>query len=193
MMNKMMKKVAIAFTAATMMIAGATTASANETKYVANEIGVNVRQSATADSARLGGLYKGDAVDVISENNGWAKINYNGKTAYITNSVLSNTKPDMRDYGYASGLYGNGKIWSNNAGTPDYVKTAANQAHKSQYTVNVNGYLALRSDPAFNYGNEIAQLHTGDVVNFKENYGTYWCVYVPSIGQVGFVNSNYLV
>ncbi len=193
MMNKMMKKVAIAFAAATMMIAGATVASANETKYVANDIGVNVRQAATADSARLGGLYKGDAVDVISENNGWAMINYNGRTAYVTNSALSYNKPAPQQYGYASGITADGQIQTNNAGTPDYVKTQSNEATKEQYTVKVDGYLALRSDPAFNYGNEIGQLHTGDVVNFKTSYGTYWCVYVPATGMVGFVNCNYLV
>ena len=192
MMNKMMKKLIIAIAAA-MTLTTATAAFANETKYVASDIGVNVRQGASADSARLGGLNKGDAVDVVTVNNGWALINYNGGTAYVTDGALSYNKPVVQDYGYARGIDANGNFVSNNAGTPDYVRTNANQATKDQYTVNVNGYLALRSEPSFNYGNEIGQLHTGDVVNFKENYGTYWCVYVPATGMLGFVNSNYLV
>ena len=194
MKNTMMKKIAVAFAAATMAIAGTTiAASANETKYVANDIGVNVRQAPTADSTRLGGLYKGDAVDVVNVNNGWALINYGTGTAYVTDSALSYNKPVVQEYGYARGINAQGEFVSNNNGTPSYVKTNANQANKQQYTVKVDGYLALRSEPAFNNSNEIGQLHTGDVVNFKENYGTYWCVYVPATGMLGFVNSNYLV
>ncbi len=193
MMNKMMKKIAIAFAAATMTIAGSAMAFANQTKYVSNDIGVNVRQAASADSNRLGGLYKGDAVDVISVENGWAKINYNGATAYVTSGVLSDSKPAAPSYGYASGIAADGQLKTNNAGTPSYVNTSEKQATKENYTVQVNGYLALRSNPAFNYNNEIGQLHTGDVVQFRENYGTYWCVYVPATGMVGFVNCNYLV
>ena len=55
------------------------------------------------------------------------------------------------------------------------------------------GYLALRSQKAFNKDNEIAQLNTGDKVEVIEKEdSTYWYVYVPKLGKEGYVDKNYL-
>ena len=179
-----MKKVAIAFVAATMAIAGsAMVASANETRYVANDIGVNVRQSATADSARLGGLYRGDAVDVVAElGNGWTQINYGGGRAYVISDCLSYTKP-AKSKSYQEYMDNN------------YSSATDKQSHilRGFGTVCVdNGYLALRSEPAYAYENEIAHLYTGDKIQYAgDACGSYVTVYTES-GQFGWVNENYL-
>ena len=194
MMNKFMKKLAIAVTAATMTVTGAgMLASANETKYVANDIGVNVRQAANANSKRLGGLYKGDAVDVINVNNGWAKINYNGKTAYIINDVLSNTKPAVAPAGYNSKY-----TWikeTNSSNTSRIKAQRGEMSHDNDtFTVNVpSGYLALRYSAVTDPANEIGQLRNGQMVQVQQ-YGTQFdYVYVPATGAYGYVNNDYLI
>ena len=197
-MNKMMKKIAIAFAAAAMTItATGMIASANETKYVANDIGVNVRQAATAESARLGGLYKGDAVDVISVNNGWAKINYNGKTAFVTNNVLSNTKPAASTSTSTKGV--NSRYpWikeTNSSNTTKIQNQRGQMSHDNNtFTVKVaSGYLALRSSAVPDPANEIGQLHTGQMVQVQQFGSQFDYVYVPATGAYGYVNNDYLV
>lgn len=50
--------------------------------------GLNVRASANKHSEVLGKLSQGNVVDVISIENGWANINYNGWQAYVSTSYL---------------------------------------------------------------------------------------------------------
>ena len=67
------------------------------------------------------------------------------------------------------------------------------------WTVSVSqGYLALRSSPARdNDANVIGKLYSGNQVyvyifsyiNFSDQY---WYVYAPSLGQWGYVDSNYI-
>lgn len=51
--------------------------------------GLNVRASANKNSEVLGQLPKGNIVDVISIENGWANINYNGRQSYVSVSYLT--------------------------------------------------------------------------------------------------------
>ena len=61
-------------------------------------------------------------------------------------------------------------------------------------TVKVDkGYLALRSEKAYDKNNEIGQLNTGDTVELIEKEdSTYWYVFVPKLGKEGYVDKNYL-
>ena len=193
MMNKFMKKIAIAFAAATMMIAGASMmASANETKYVANDIGVNVRQAASADSQRLGGLYMGDAVDVIAVNNGWAMINYNGRTAYVINDALSYTKP------YVPSGVNNTYTWIKETNSSNSSRIQAARGYMSHdnntFTVNVaSGYLALRYSAVTDPANEIGRLYSGQMVQVQQYGSQFDYVYVPALNAYGYVNNDYLI
>ena len=51
--------------------------------------GLNVRASANKNSEVLGQLSQGNVVDVISIENGWANINYNGWQGYVSTSYLT--------------------------------------------------------------------------------------------------------
>lgn len=50
---------------------------------------LNVRASANKNSEVLGQLSQGNVVDVISIENGWANINYNGWQGYVSTSYLT--------------------------------------------------------------------------------------------------------
>lgn len=44
---------------------------------------VNVREGASETAKKLGVAYRGDKFDLIEKTNGWCKIRYNGKEAYV--------------------------------------------------------------------------------------------------------------
>ena len=69
------------------------------------------------------------------------------------------------------------------------------EASCNTYRVNVvTGYLALRTDPSYNSGNEIGELYSGDTVQVQDSSdSTYWYVYSPKLNKSGYVNRNYLV
>lgn len=205
MMNKMMKKVAIAFAVATMAVVGTSAAFAadpvvavsqalnytvapeNGTYYVNNEEGLTVRALPTKESARIGGVYRGDQVNVtgrVYENgtaDGWMQINFNGQTGYIRDH-LSTTKPAPIQPSY-------------NGATDDHgYKANANTATKKQYTVSVapGTYLALRNAKSSADSAIVGQLQNGAKVTVIDGNGEFWTVSTAN-GSKGYVNSNYLV
>ena len=66
--------------------------ASNKTAYATGDI--NVRSSYSSSSSAVGYLKKGDSVTIIGVgSNGWSKVTYNGKTAYIKSDLLTATKP----------------------------------------------------------------------------------------------------
>ncbi|MRN23375.1 SH3 domain-containing protein, partial [Romboutsia ilealis] len=59
-----------------------------ETKEV-NTDSLNVRSGPSTSHSKIGTLSKGTKVSVISESNGWSKILYNNKEAYVSSQYLS--------------------------------------------------------------------------------------------------------
>ena len=49
---------------------------------------INVRASASEDAERLGVLAGGDSVELLANENGWCKINYNGRVAYVKSDYV---------------------------------------------------------------------------------------------------------
>ena len=66
------------------------------------------------------------------------------------------------------------------------AKAAAGTTFKVKVT---DGYLALRSEKAFDKGNEIGQLNTGDLVEVTNRKdATYWYEYVPRLDKSGYLD-----
>ena len=75
------------------------------------------------------------------------------------------------------------------------IPSSAHAIGTSSYVVKVdNGYLALRSAPAYDSKNEIGALYTGDIVNVVDTTSnpTYWQVQTSKYSGTGWVNKNYL-
>ena len=66
------------------------------TKYVTTDA-LNVRDAANWSAKKLGVLAKGTNVDVISINNGWAKIKYNGNYGYISSTYIKAVTTETSD------------------------------------------------------------------------------------------------
>lgn len=85
--------------------------AATQVKYVNSTTGLNVRSGPSTSHQKLGRLAYKEKVTVLSTSNGWSKINYNGTTAYVSDSYLQNTIPS-----------GNTSVSTNAAGVIAYAK-----------------------------------------------------------------------
>ncbi len=67
----------------------------NQTVYAKNE--TNIRESYSTTSKSFGMLEVGESIVRIGVgDNGWSKVTYNGKTAYVYSSNLTTTKPEQK-------------------------------------------------------------------------------------------------
>lgn len=62
-------------------------------EYITTEY-LNVRSGAGTNFEKLGLLKKGEKISVISEENGWCKISYNGKDGYVFAEYLKEVKTE---------------------------------------------------------------------------------------------------
>ena len=135
------------------------------TKKVVTATSLNFRSGAGTKYSIIGSIKKGTEVSVISESNGWSKINYGGKTGYVSSNYLAN------------------KSESSNNGSSNTTEDV-----KYNKIVNASG-LNFRTGPGTNYS-KIATLSYGTEVGvISESNG--WSK-VSYNGKVGYVSSSYL-
>ncbi len=78
--------------------------------------GVNVRASYSSDSEIIGGLSKGQAVEITgTTDNGWVRVKFGGKTAYVYADYLSWSEPVVDTY--VKNAYVNGTVLDASYGT----------------------------------------------------------------------------
>ena len=63
---------------------------------VVNTDGLNVRTGPSTSYQSIAKIDKGTKVEVISESNGWSKINYNNKTAYVATRYLDSISQNQQ-------------------------------------------------------------------------------------------------
>ena len=73
-----------------------TTQQYKEIKVV-NTDGLNVRKGPSTSYESIGKIDKGTSVEVISESDGWSKINYKNTTAYVATSYLDKKSTNTED------------------------------------------------------------------------------------------------
>jgi len=136
------------FTQESAPAAAAPPASSQKTAYV-NTPGstLNVRAGAGTNFSILGSLKHGEKITVTEENSAWYRITFNGKTAYVSRSFVSDSQPS----GGAS------------AGSPS--QTAG--------TVNSPTGLNVRSGPGTNYS-IVGGLSNGTKVTITGQSGSWY-------------------
>ncbi|MGL5694591.1 MAG: SH3 domain-containing protein [Peptostreptococcaceae bacterium] len=73
-----------------------TKTAAKATSYkqkVVNVNGLNIRSGAGTSYRVIGSLNKGSKVNVISESNGWSKIDFDGRIGYVSTTYLDESNP----------------------------------------------------------------------------------------------------
>ena len=66
-------------------------------KKIVNVNNLNMRSGASTSYRVIAKLSKGSIVELISENNGWAKIKYDGRLGYVSSEFLSNIDNNIPD------------------------------------------------------------------------------------------------
>ncbi|MDA1875532.1 SH3 domain-containing protein [Bacillus cereus group sp. BY112LC] len=91
--------------------------------YYINASALNVRSGEGTNYRIIGALSQGQKVQVISENSGWSKINYNGQNGYIGTRFLSKTpvggavdKPNNNNNNQNNNNQNNNNNTGNNSG-----------------------------------------------------------------------------
>ncbi|PEN31721.1 peptidase M23 [Bacillus toyonensis] len=126
---------------------------------------LRVRTQPNTSSAIMGRVYEGKVLQVIGEDNGWLKINHNGKVGYVSSQFV-------KDSGSNGGDNNNGKF----------------QVASEDYKVNVSS-LRVRTGPSTShtilgsmYKGQVVRV-TGEVQNwFKINYK----------GQDAYISKDYI-
>ena len=140
--------------------------SQGTTQYVNSTSGLNVRSGAGTTYSKLGTLEYKEKVTVLSTSNGWAKINYNGQTGYVSSSYLQTTVP------------GGTTSENNNSSTTTTVKY-----------VNATSGLNVRSGAGTSYS-KIGSLDYKEKVTVLSTYNGW--AKINYKGQAGYVSSSYL-
>ena len=125
---------------------------------------INVRSSDSEAADKLGKLSKGTTIDVIEVRvNGWSKIQYQGKEAYVKTNYLEIIEPE------------------DPAGTGDNV---ANGKVKANTTVNVRSQANTTSS-------RIGQVIEGETIDWIADVENGFSKVIYD-GKVGYIKSEYL-
>ncbi len=140
---------------------------------------LNVRQGPGTSYARIGGLTRGQTVEVYEDTGDWLKIKYGSETGYIAQQY-TNFK-DKVDPGTTD------PVSTPDPGTTTEPEKPAEQTKGK--VVNVTSSLNVRSGPGTSYG-KVGSLGPSDTVVIlgKEN-GWYKIEYA---GGVGYVSGDYI-
>ena len=66
-----------------------TTDNSVKSKKIVTASSLNFRSGPSTSASKIGSIPNGAEVGVISESNGWSKVNYNGKIGYVSSSYLA--------------------------------------------------------------------------------------------------------
>ncbi|HSQ88286.1 SH3 domain-containing protein, partial [Romboutsia sp.] len=144
--------------------------SSQEINKEVNTDSLNVRSGPNTSYSIVGSLKKGEKVNVISERNGWSKIDYKGETAYTSSRYLKNI----------SGILNPPTEPSNPDEKPESVKEIK--------VVNTSS-LNVRSGPGINYS-KVGNLRKDEKIGIiSESNG--WSK-IEYKGKVAYTSSQYL-
>ncbi|QTL49763.1 SH3 domain-containing protein [Priestia aryabhattai] len=81
---------------------GTATSPAESTTYIVMASTLNVRSGAGTNYASIGSVTKGQTLSVVSKSGSWYKINYNGRTGYVSSDHVqaSGTTPSAESTTY---------------------------------------------------------------------------------------------
>ncbi|MEW4276572.1 SH3 domain-containing protein, partial [Priestia megaterium] len=141
---------------------GTTAPPAESTTYTVTASTLNVRSGAGTNYASIGSVTKGQKLSVMSKSGSWYKINYNGRTGYVSS-----------DYVQASGT-------TTAPTTPP--------AESTTYTVTAST-LNVRSGAGTNYAS-IGSVTKGQKLSVVSKSGSWYKINYN--GRTGYVSSDYV-
>ncbi|MES9697590.1 MULTISPECIES: SH3 domain-containing protein [Bacillus] len=158
--------------------------------YYINASALNVRSGEGTNYRIIGALPQGQKVQVISENSGWSKINYNGQTGYIGTRFLSKTPVGGAVDNKPNENQNNNNNTSNNSGDSSSILAYAKSMQGVPYVwggssangVDCSGYIYhvfkkfghnISRQSVAGYWSSLPQTSSpqpGDLIYFKDTY-----------------------
>ncbi|HDR3889450.1 TPA: SH3 domain-containing protein [Bacillus cereus] len=159
-------------------------------EYYINVSALNVRSGEGTNYRIIGALPQGQKIQVISENSGWSKINYNGQTGYIGTSFLSKTPVGGAVDNKPNENQNNNNNTSNNSGDSSSILAYAKSMQGVPYIwggssangVDCSGYIYhvykkfghnISRQSVAGYWSSLPQTSSpqpGDLIYFKDTY-----------------------
>ena len=121
--------------------------STNHESMVVNATSLNVRSGPNTSYQIVGKLIKGSEVKVISESNGWSKIKYNNKDAYVSSRYLvketqtpdENEKPEIPDVVYSEKVVNTSNLNVRSGPSTSYTKVGQLQKGEKVKVISESG------------------------------------------------------
>ena len=155
------------------IVSGNLSSSSSKTGTVINlsgDIQLNFRLGPSTNDTVIGGLSEGTSVTILSENNGWYKINYDGTVGYVYSNYIS----------IGSASSNNSTNASNNstatASKTSVSKTSVSKSNSSKKLSdsNVSNNATTNSSNnnvvGTNYANKVSYTAPSDLVDFTASY-----------------------
>ena len=173
----------------------------NETAYVSNANGLNVRENSSMESGLLFTIAQNTKVNIIEENdNGWNKIKLeNGSEGWVIATRLSKEKADVDKAEQISKEESDQNEKTDNDNKGDYATKEVNNSDSSDKTKEVSaftGKVKVKSEKGLNVRKEstadsaiITTLSKGEVVKAIGKTGS-WTKIKLDDGRKGWISSN---
>ena len=130
---------------------------------------LRVRNAASPSSETIGYLLNGSNVSIIGEESGWYKINFNGRTGYVSKDYIKRGSAAQH--------------------TANLIAVPEQAASGIGTVVNVNSRLNIRS-AAGTESSIVGHLGNGETVNIIGKQGNWY--HIDHNGTKGYVSSEYL-
>ena len=142
---------------------------------------VNVRSSDSETADKLGKAQTGQEFELVEQRgNGWSKIIFEGKEAYIKSDYLEASAEEI--------------IVADNASAEDDGNGDSNS--ETAENVNVSGKVTVKEnvrvrDAASEDGNKLGTVYVGDKLDFVEKMSNGWTK-IKYNGKIAYVKSDYV-
>ncbi len=151
---------------------------------------LSLRSEPSSGASLRGKLYYGDKVGLIQKTNGsfWYVYSYSlDQYGYVVASYLTAEDPKAKEEVKEP------EEPAEKEEPKEAEKPVSDPTAYDSYTVTgTNEYLPVRLEGNLSAA-EVGRIHNGDSVNVIDSSGgAYWYVYVPSLGQYGYVLGEYL-
>lgn len=155
---------------------------------------LNVRSSASTHSKVIGSLKRNAKVDILGQTGSWYKINFKGKTGYVSADYVKNINNTRNTQPAKAKTQQKSQI-NSKTNTNSKSQTKVQQKSQTQKTiaqgivVNITSYLNVRSNASTN-GKILGSLHKNDKVDIIGQTGSWYKINFK--GKTGYVSKDYV-
>ena len=155
---------------------------------------LNIRSSASTHSKVIGSVRRNDKVDIIEQTGSWYKINYKGKTGYVSADYVkkvNNTKTTQPAKAKPQQKSQNNSKTNTNSKSQSKAqpKIESQNTTAQGIVVNITSYLNVRSN-ASTSSKVLGKVYKNDKVDIIGQTGSWYKINYK--GKTGYVSKDYV-